>query len=101
MGTLTDEDLTSLLGEAAGSYDVPADGPDAVRAELADEAEVVPFYRHRRLQVAAAAVVVLGGIALGSVVFGGSGDTVGKLAGAERSADITRQPGVDTFQRQS
>lgn len=91
MGTLTDEDLTSLLGEAAGSYDVPADGPDAILAELAEEAGVVPFYRHRRLQVAAAAAVVLGGIALGAAVFGGNGvDRVGQLAGAERPSSDGR-----------
>ena len=101
MGTLTDEDLVSLLGEAAGSYDVPDDGPDAIRAELADEAEVVPFYRHRRLQVAAAAAVVLGGIALGATVFGSNGDTVGKLAGAERPSSDGSGAGGDTFQRQS
>ncbi|TAL23658.1 MAG: DUF4349 domain-containing protein [Frankiales bacterium] len=101
MGTLTDEDLTSLLGEAAASFDVPDDGPDAIRAELADEAEVVPFYRHRRLQVAAAAAVVLGGIALGATVFGGSGDTVGRLAGAERPSSDGSGTGGDAFQRQS
>ena len=102
MGTLTDEDLTSLLGEAAASFVVPDEGPDAVRAELADEAAVVPFYRHRRLQVAAAAAVVLGGLALGSVVFGGSGvDRVGQLAGAERPSSAGTPADGDALQRRS
>lgn len=72
MGTLTDEDLTSLLGEAAASFDVPEDGPDEVRAELADEAEVVPLRRRRWVQVPAAAAVVTLALLAGSV-WGGAG----------------------------
>lgn len=79
MGTLTDEDLTSLLGEAAASFDVPEDGPDEVRAELADEAEVVPLRRRRWVQVPAAAAVVTGALLAGSV-WGGGGGTDTKLA---------------------
>ncbi len=79
MGTLTDEDLTSLLGEAAASFDVPEDGPDEVRAELADEAAVVPLRRRRWVQVPAAAAVVTGALLAGSV-WGGGGGTDTKLA---------------------
>ncbi len=36
MGTLTDEDLLHLLGEAAGSFTIPADGPAEVVEEVVD-----------------------------------------------------------------
>jgi hypothetical protein len=91
MGTLTDEDLRHLLGEAAGSYDVPDDGPALVLEEAAEEAEVVPFYRHRRVQVASAAAGVAAVLALGVALFGGNDvDRIGQLAGAQR------EPAVDT-----
>lgn len=99
MGTLTDEDLTSLLGEAAASFDVPEDGPDEVRAELAEEAEVVPLRRRRWVQVPAAAAVVTVALLAGSV-WGGAGTDGGpqitKLSGdsaGESREAFTRQSG--------
>lgn len=73
MGTLTDEDLRHLLGEAAASFDVPEDGPDEVRAELAEEAEVVPLRRRRWVQVPAAAAVVTVALLAASVWGSGGG----------------------------
>ena len=87
MGTLTDEDLRHLLGEAAGSFPVPEDGPGEVLAERAEEAAVVPRWRSRPVQLVSAAAVVAVGIALGGSFFGGSGvDRIGQLAGGERAA---------------
>lgn len=107
MGTLTDEDLTSLLGEAAASFDVPEDGPDEVRAELAEEAEVVPLRRRRWVQVPAAAAVVTVALLAGSV-WGGAGTDggpqitglSGDSAGESREA-FTRQSGDQLLDRQS
>lgn len=70
MGTLTDEDLRHLLGEAAQGFDVPEDGPAEVR-DAADAAEVVPLRRRRWVQVPAAAAVVAGAVLAGTLLAGG------------------------------
>lgn len=85
MGTLTDEDLLHLLGEAADSFDVPEDGPAEVLEELAEEPSGVTPWRRRPVQLVSAAAVVAVGIALGASFFGGNDvDRIGQLAGAER-----------------
>ena len=72
---------------------MPADGPARSWPSSPTRPRSCRFYRHRRLQVAAAAAVVLGGIALGVTVFGGNGDDrVGKLAGAERPSATAGRP---------
>jgi len=82
MGTLTDDDLRHLLGEAAAAYDVPEDGCD----EVLDEAVVVPLHRRRRVQLPAAAAAVVLALLAGTALFGGDDvDRVGQLAGAPRS----------------
>lgn len=86
MGTLTDEDLLHLLGEAGASFEVPEDGVDEVLEEVA--AQVVPLHRRRWVQLPAAAAVVALAVVGGVAFFGGDGvDRVGQLAGAERAAD--------------
>ena len=83
MGTLTDEDLLHLLGEAGASFEVPEDGVDEVLEEVA--AQVVPLHRRRWVQLPAAAAVVALAVLGGVTFFGGDGvDRVGQLAGAER-----------------
>jgi hypothetical protein len=83
MGTLTDEDLLHLLGEAGSSYAVPEEGADEVLDEAADE--VVPWHRRRLVQLPAAAAVVAVAVLAGVSFFGADGvDRVGQLAGAER-----------------
>ena len=86
MGTLTDEDLLHLLGEAADSFDVPEDGPAEVLEELAEEQAAAPVWRRRPVQLVSAAAVVAVGIAVGASFFGGNDvDRIGQLAGAERA----------------
>lgn len=102
MGTLTDEDLLHLLGEAGSSFEVPEDGIDEVLDELA--AEVVPLHRQRWVQLPAAAAVVAVAVLAGVTFFGGDGvDRVGQLAGAERPSADTAAPGAAApdFARQS
>lgn len=107
MGTLTDEDLLHLLGEAANSFAVPEDGAAEVLDEVAADRAVVPLWRHRRVQLASAAAVVAVGVALGAAVFGGNEvDRVGQLAGAERAPVDADQASrdddaVDQFSRQA
>lgn len=87
MGTLTDDDLLHLLGEAAGSFPVPEDGPELVLEEIEDEAAVVPLHRRRLVQLPAAAAVVAVAVLAGIALFGGNDvDRVGQLAGAQREA---------------
>lgn len=69
MGTLTDEDLRHLLDEAAGSYEVPEEGPQGALDAL-EEQVVVPLRRRRWVQVPAAAAVVAGAV-LGGVLLAG------------------------------
>lgn len=98
MGTLTDEDLTSLLGEAAASFVVPEDGPELVRTELAEEAAVVPLRRRRWVQVPAAAAVVTAALVAGSVWGSGGSPEITGLSG-DVSAPST--DGDTSFTRQS
>lgn len=99
MGTLTDDDLRHLLGEAAGSYDVPEDGPDEVR----EDAAVVPLHRRRSVQLPAAAAVVALALLAGTALFGGDDvDRVGQLAGAQRQpAEQVAAPATDGVARRS
>jgi hypothetical protein len=57
---LSDEDLTRLLGDAAESYEVPAEGPGHILEERGDLPARTPWLRRRGVQLAgvAAAVVV-------------------------------------------
>jgi hypothetical protein len=90
MGTLTDADLLHLLGEAAGSFQVPEDGAELVLEEIEDEAAVVPLHRRRLVQLPAAAAVVAVAVLGGLALFGGNDvDRVGQLAGAERPSVVT------------
>jgi hypothetical protein len=85
MGTLTDDDLRHLLGEAAGTYEVPADGADEVLEAMYDE--VVPLRRRRWVQLGSAAAVAVAGVVVAVAVFGGNDvDRIGQLAGAPRPA---------------
>ncbi len=87
MGTLTDDDLLHLLGEAAGSYAVPEDGPADVLAEGESGPPAVSLVRRPRVLLASAAAVAVVAVVLGTTVFGGGDvDRVGQLAGASRSA---------------
>jgi hypothetical protein len=93
MGTLTDADLLHLLGEAAGSFEVPEDGAELVLEEIEDEAAVLPLHRRRSVRLPAAAAAVVVAVLAGTALFGGNEvDRVGQLAGAQRapvSADGT------------
>jgi hypothetical protein len=66
---LSDDDLTLLLGRAAGSYDPPGQGPDRVLEELVDVPAPRPWHRRRGVQLVAAAAVV----AVGAVLVHGIG----------------------------
>jgi hypothetical protein len=68
---LSDDDLTLLLGRAAGSYDLPGQGPDRVLEELADVPAPRPWHRRRGVQLVAAAAVV----AVGAVLVHGIGSS--------------------------
>jgi hypothetical protein len=95
MGTLTDDDLRHLLGEAGGSFAVPEDGAADV-ADAALDAEVVPLHRRRWVQLPAAAVVVtgalLGGMLLADTRDGTRGGFVGLSGG-----DLREQVGTDGY----
>jgi hypothetical protein len=101
MGTLTDEDLRHLLGEAGASFEVPEDGVEAVLEEAAD-AEVVPWHRRRLVQLPAAAAVVAVAVLAGASFFGADGvDRVGQLAGAERPGAETAGRAMDFVRQRS
>lgn len=85
-GTLSDDDLRALLGEAAGLYAVPDDGPDEVLAGV--DAPGRGDRRLRLLTAAAAGVLLLGGVAL----FAGQQDRVGQLAGSPRPVAAPAPP---------
>ena len=70
MSTLTDDDLTALLTGVAEEYEVPAHGPDEVRAAMSSSPVEVPLLRRGWVQLAAASVA---GIALvtGIALWGG------------------------------
>jgi hypothetical protein len=89
MGTLTDDDLRHLLGEAAASYDEPDEAHD----DILDAAVLVPLHRRRAFQVPAAAAVVALALLAGTALFGGDDvDRVGQLAGAPNKARCRRRP---------
>ncbi|MCU1691309.1 MAG: hypothetical protein JWM64_400, partial [Frankiales bacterium] len=73
MGTLTDDDLRQLLGEAAASYAVPDGGPEAVLAAHEERPVVVGLPRRRVLQLSSAAGVVALAV-LAGVTLQGRGD---------------------------
>ena len=86
MSTVTDEDLTALLGGLASSYDVPAHGPDEVLSTLAALPQPVPVVRRRGFQLSAAAAVALTGLVAAIALAGGGGggsDTAGSAAVAK------------------
>lgn len=87
MGTLTDEDLRHLLGEAAGSFEEPEDGIQGVFDALG-ELVVVPLRRRRWVQVPAAAAVVAGAVLGGVLLSGhlGGGDAAPTTAAARAPA---------------
>jgi hypothetical protein len=88
MSTITDDDLTRLLDEAASSYDVPEHGPDEVLAALADQPVPLPMVRRRWVQLSAAAAVVTAGAVVAATQLGGpSTQTL-----ADRSAAAKRAP---------
>ena len=88
MGTLTEDDLRHLLGEAGASFAVPEDGPD----EVLEVAAVVPLHRRRLVQLPAAAAVVALALLAGTALFGGDDvDRVGQLAGAPNAQVVDEQ----------
>jgi hypothetical protein len=96
MGTLTDEDLRSLLGEAAGGFAVPADGPGEVLAAAAP-GDVVPLHRRRWVRLPAAAAVVAGAVLAGTLLGGGSDDALRSQLASGANAprqDEVRGPAV-------
>lgn len=70
MSTLTDDDLTRLLTEAADSWPVPDDGAPAVVGAAAQPAAAVPLRRRRPVQLLAAAAVVAAAFAGGALLQG-------------------------------
>lgn len=81
MGTLTDDDLRHLLGEAAACFDEPEEAQD----DILDAAVVVPLHRRWLVQLPAAAAAVALALLAGTALFGDNGeDRVGQLAGAQR-----------------
>lgn len=71
MSTLTDQDLTRLLDEAASSYDVPQHGPDEILAALATEPVKRPVIQRRWVQLSSAAALVTAGVVFAAVQYGG------------------------------
>lgn len=93
MGTLTDDDLLHLLGEAADSYAVPDGAAERAVAALDDD-DVVPLLRRRPVQLGSAAALVAVAVALGVGLFGGDDvDRVGQLAGAAPSPSFQVESG--------
>jgi hypothetical protein len=79
MSTLTDADLTALLDETAGAYDVPPHGPDEVLAVLAEGRSAVRAPR-RRWVLSAAACVALIGVLLAAAASTGGGDSADQMS---------------------
>jgi hypothetical protein len=83
MSTIPDEDLSTLLDEAASSYDVPSHGPDEILAAVAAE-PARPAVLHRRwVQLSAAAAVVAAGLAFGVSRYDGDGPSTRMTAAAD------------------
>jgi hypothetical protein len=72
MSTITDDDLTRLLDEAASSYEIPAHGPEEVLAALADLPVPLPLVKRRWVQLSAAAAVVTAGAVFAAAMYGGN-----------------------------
>ena len=92
MSTLTDEDLTRLLDEAASSYDVPEHGPDEVLAAIADTPPAVPIVRRRWVQLSAAAAVATAGAVLAATAFSGGDAAMTQVASARRDVGAVKAP---------
>lgn len=71
MSTLTDDDLTRLLDDAARAHPVPPDGTAEVLAAV--EVAPAPLRRRRPVQLVAAAAVVWTAFVGGAVLLGGGG----------------------------
>jgi hypothetical protein len=62
MSTITDDDLSHLLDEAASSYDVPEHGLDDILAALEDLPRSTPIVRRGWFQLSSAAAVAVAGL---------------------------------------
>ena len=95
MGTLTDEDLKHLLGEAAASFEEPEDGTQDV-LDARGDGVVVPLRRRRWVQVPAAAAVVAGAVLGGMLLAGqlGGTETVTPTAAPPPAASGATAPGA-------
>jgi hypothetical protein len=88
MSTLSDDDLTFLLDEAASSYEVPEHGPDEILAAIAAEPARPAMLRRRWVQLSAAAAVVTAGVVFAAAQYGGSdGGSIMATAGKADSLD--------------
>jgi hypothetical protein len=94
MSTITDEDLTRLLAEAASSYDVPGHGPDEILAALAEQPPATPIHRRPWIQLSSAAAVVVAG-----VVFFASTGSNPESAGTVSTAGAGRSDSSATTKR--
>jgi hypothetical protein len=62
MSTISDDDLSRLLDEAASSYDVPGHGLDDILAALEDLPQPTPMVRRGWFQLSSAAAVAVAGL---------------------------------------
>jgi hypothetical protein len=91
MSTLTDDDLSQLLEEAAASYAVPDHGIDEVLDAIAIDPLRPPFVRRRWVQLSSAAAVIAAGAVFAAGQYGGgngsssSGTALPAAAKADRS----------------
>jgi hypothetical protein len=86
MSTLTDDDLTRLLGETASSYPVPEHGPDEILAALADTPTAVPVVRRRWVQLSAAATLITAGVLYAGAQSGDGGGSTSSSTGTAAPA---------------
>ena len=95
---LTDDDLTRLLGEAAGTFDVP--DHTGVTAAATGGPVPVPLLRRRWVQVSAVAAVTVGALVLaGGTGGGGHGSVTASTGGPARAiapADVAAGLAHDT-----
>ncbi|MBC7375267.1 MAG: DUF4349 domain-containing protein, partial [Frankiales bacterium] len=97
MGTLNDDDLKQLLGEAGDSHAVPEFGPDLVRDAFEEQGQVVPLRRRRWVQLSAVAAVAALWLVVGASFVGNSDDRVGLLAGASPNEQVGPQSAMRNF----
>jgi hypothetical protein len=103
MSTLTDDDLTRLLDEAASSYDVPEHGPGEILAALAEAPAPTPLIRRRWVQLSAAAAAVVAGAVFAASQYGGDAASTEMTAagGGGSRLDATKSyadaPNADRF----